>query len=53
VVSRSPGWVRIDPDPRPGARFLAARGSLAGQITIGEDFEFTEAEIDELLDQPG
>lgn len=41
--------VRVDP-PSPGARFLASYGMLAGEITIGEDFEFTEAEIDEMLD---
>ncbi len=44
--------IRIDPAPSPGARFLAARGSLAGQITIGDDFEFTDDEIDEMLDEP-
>lgn len=43
--------VRVDPDPGPGARFLAARGSLAGRISIGDDFEFTDKEIDELLDE--
>lgn len=42
--------VRIDPAPGPGARFLAARGSLAGRIVIAEDFELTDAEIDEMLD---
>ncbi|HVF79603.1 MAG TPA: type II toxin-antitoxin system prevent-host-death family antitoxin [Solirubrobacteraceae bacterium] len=42
--------VRIDPSPGPGARFLAARGSLAGRISIGQDFEFSDAELDELLD---
>ncbi len=44
--------VRIEPVPGPGARFLAARGSLAGRISIGEDFELTDEEIDELLDEP-
>lgn len=34
----------------PGARFLAASGSMAGEIRIGEDFEFTDAELDEMLD---
>lgn len=34
----------------PGAAFLAASGSLAGQIAIGDDFELTDAEIDELFD---
>jgi len=32
-----------------GAAFLAARGSLAGQITIGDDFELTDDEIDTLF----
>jgi prevent-host-death family protein len=31
--------VRIEPAATPGARFLAAYGSLAGQIVIGDDFE--------------
>jgi len=44
--------VRIEPMLGPGARFLGARGSLAGQITIGDDFEFTDEELDELLDEP-
>lgn len=34
----------------PGARFLAASGSLAGEIRIGDDFEFTDPELDEMLD---
>jgi len=42
--------VRVDTATGPGARFLASRGSLAGRISIGDDFEFTEAEIDDLLD---
>lgn len=44
--------VRIEPSNAVGARFLAARGSLAGRISIADDFEFTEAELDELLDEP-
>lgn len=36
--------------PRPGHRFLEARGTLAGAIRIGDDFELTDAEIDEMLD---
>jgi hypothetical protein len=36
----------------PGSRFLAAHGSLAGSITIGEDFEFSDEEIDAMLDDP-
>lgn len=44
--------VRIEPAPGPGTRFLAMRGSLAGRISIGENFELTDAEIDEMLDEP-
>ncbi len=33
----------------PGATFLGARGTLADRITIGDDFELTDAEIDELF----
>lgn len=44
--------VRIEPAQSPGAQFLAAHGSLAGRMSIAEDFEFTEAELDELLDEP-
>jgi prevent-host-death family protein len=33
----------------PGSQFLAAHGSLAGSITITEDFEFSDAELDEIL----
>ncbi len=45
--------VRIDPATAVGARFLASRGSLAGRISIGEDFEFTDQELDEMFDEPG
>jgi prevent-host-death family protein len=38
----------IEPRERPGERFLAARGSLAGQIWISDDFEFSEAELDQM-----
>ena len=41
---------RVEPSSGVGATFLAAHGSLAGQIKLGEDFEFTEEEVDELLD---
>ena len=40
--------VRIEP-VAAGSRFVAARGSLAGRITIADDFEFTDDELDELL----
>ena len=44
--------VRLVPirQPKPGLRFLAAAGSLQGEIGIGDDFELTDAEIDELLE---
>lgn len=44
--------VRIEPARGPGARFLAARDSLAGQISIADDFELTDEEIDMMLDEP-
>ena len=43
--------VRIEPQS-PGERFLAAAGSMAGEIWIADDFEFTEAELDEMLNNP-
>jgi prevent-host-death family protein len=43
--------VRIEPSPGPGGRFLAARGLLAGQISIADDFELTDEEIDQMLDE--
>ena len=43
--------VPVEPSS-PGSRFLAAQGQLAGSITIGADFEFSDAEIDALLDDP-
>lgn len=44
--------VRLVPldQTKPGAKFLAAGGTLAGQIRIGDDFEYTEAELDEMLE---
>jgi antitoxin (DNA-binding transcriptional repressor) of toxin-antitoxin stability system len=44
--------VRIVPRPGPGVRFLAARGALTGQISIGEDLEFTDDELDAFLNAP-
>lgn len=38
---------------RAGARFLAARGSLAGALSTGDDFEFSDVELDELLGDEG
>jgi prevent-host-death family protein len=43
--------VRIEPST-PGSRFLAARGRLANSITIGDGFELSDEEIDELLADP-
>jgi prevent-host-death family protein len=43
--------VRVDP-ATPGSRFLGAHGTLADAISIGDDFEFSEAEIDAMLDEP-
>ena len=43
--------VHIEPTGGPGARLRAARGSLAGQIRIADDFELTDDEIDEMLDE--
>ena len=44
--------VRVVP-ASPGAAFLAGRGSLAGQIIMGDDFEFTDDELDDLLADDG
>lgn len=43
--------VRAEPS-RPGSRFLAAEGALAGAIEIGDTFELSDAELDEILDEP-
>jgi antitoxin (DNA-binding transcriptional repressor) of toxin-antitoxin stability system len=45
--------VRLVPVVRtsPGERFLAARGSSEGEIRIGDDFEFSDAELDEMLER--
>lgn len=43
--------VRVEP-ATPGSRFIAAHGSLAGSIVIGDDFELSDAEIDAMLDDP-
>lgn len=44
--------VPIEVPASAGKRFLAARGSLAGRIWLAEDFEFTEAELDDMLGGP-
>ena len=43
--------VRVEPST-PGSRFLTAHGSLADTIVIADDFEFSDAEIDAMLDDP-
>jgi prevent-host-death family protein len=40
--------VKIEPEMRPGEKFLAAAGAMAGQIWIADDFEFSEEELDEM-----
>ncbi len=42
--------VRVDPSQGPGLRFLDTRGTLADRISIAEDFELSDDEIDEMLD---
>jgi prevent-host-death family protein len=44
--------VPIELPTGPGARFLAARGSLAGLVRVGDDFELSDEELDEILDEP-
>nr|WP_092867050.1 type II toxin-antitoxin system prevent-host-death family antitoxin [Quadrisphaera sp. DSM 44207] len=44
--------VPVEPSSAPGARFLAMRGALSGRITIPDDFEFDDAELDEMFDGP-
>lgn len=44
--------VPVEARPGPGERFLAARGSLAGRVSIGDDFEFTDQELEQILDEP-
>jgi prevent-host-death family protein len=40
--------VRIKPEMKPGEKFLATAGALAGQIWMSDDFEFSEKELDEM-----
>lgn len=43
--------VRLVPigEARPGPRFLAAAGSASSEIRVGDDFELSDPEIDEML----
>lgn len=43
--------VSVEP-ATPGRRYLAARGSLAGQIAFHGDFELSDAELDAIYDEP-
>ncbi len=40
--------VRVEREMRPGEKFLAGAGAMAGQIWISDDFEFSEEELDEM-----
>ncbi len=40
--------VRVERELRPGERFLASAGAMAGQIWVSEDFELSEQELDEM-----
>jgi prevent-host-death family protein len=44
--------VRIEMPSSAGERFFAARGALAGRISVADDFEFSDAELDDMLDGP-
>lgn len=39
---------RVERPERPGERFLEGWGSLAGQVWISDDFEFSEEELDQM-----
>lgn len=43
---------KVEQDEAPGRRFLASRGVLAGKIRIGDDFEFSDTELDDILNEP-
>ncbi len=43
--------VRIDLPLSAGRRFLTARGSLAGRISVADNFEFTDSDLDDILDE--
>jgi prevent-host-death family protein len=45
--------VRVEPQMSPGERFLNGWGALAGKIWISDDFEFSEAELDEMYADDG
>jgi prevent-host-death family protein len=43
--------VKAERDVAPGRKFLASKGILAGKIRIGDDFEFSDEELDQILDE--
>jgi prevent-host-death family protein len=44
--------VRTEQDTVPGRTFLRAKGIMAGKIRIGDDFEFSDEELDAVLNEP-
>ncbi len=40
--------VKIEQEMKPGEKFLASAGAMAGQIWISDDFEFSEEELDDM-----
>ncbi len=44
--------VRVKQDEAAGRRFLASKGVLGGEIRIGDDFDFSDTELDEILNEP-
>lgn len=40
--------VRVEPEMRPGEKFLNGWGALKGQVWISDDFELSEEELDEI-----
>lgn len=43
---------RIERPSSAGQRFLTARGSLPGRLSLADDFEFSDAELHDMLDEP-
>jgi prevent-host-death family protein len=42
---------RVERPQRPGERFRAMKGALAGRVFLADDVEFTDVEIDEMLEE--
>lgn len=43
--------VKAEQQVAPGRKFLASKGILAGEIRIGDDFEFSDEELDQFLNE--